>query len=462
MGKDVTIKDFFSETPPDRIIGVESEITIQIEQEDNQFSHVERFIADEAIRDAGFRTAGHGYLDSGGRIYLDMQNLEVATAECRGPLQAAAADYAGILQLIDIVDASGFTHDGLFRNTGTAINGAAETTGYHENYLIPRSLTEEIEFKAIMPSYLASRMWAGSGAITDKFELSQKISGIGYIAITNDLTHRITHGAKPMAIIPPPGADIDVVAPDGEYARLEVRFADANFSKTINYLGFATASLALRIAEHKDKIDTKILIEKSFDCPGYAAQHFSTDLRFTRTMETLGGDFMSAVNYQELLVDKARELSDRVELPFDELQAINLWETIIEQLRVADLEAGDYAGLLELADFAIRHKYLRKHFSEEDLNSYNPEAVAMNLGWDRISPAGMAMRYWDKIGSEYVSNSEIDRLYDSPPATRARARGALIKENHGARLASWTSLTSKNGEYYRFDDPYSVHPTFSE
>ena len=454
--------DFFSESPPDRIIGVESEVTIQTANLADKYSYEDRFITDEAIRNAGFRTAGHGYLDSGGRVYLDMQNLEIATAECRGPLQAAAADYAGILQLIDIVDASGFEHKGLFRNTGTTINGEAETTGYHENYLIPRSIVNENDFLTIIPSYLASRMWAGSGTITDRFELSQKISGIGYIAITTDLTHRITHGAKPMAIVPPPGADVDVLSPEQGYARLEIRFADANFSKTINYLGFATASLALRLAEHKDKIDTTVLLSKSFDCPGYAAQHFSGDLSFTKTMETVTGDFISAVNYQELLIEKSLELSERIELTDDEIQAIKLWQTTVDQLRLADLEAGNYAGLLELADFAIRHRYLSKHFKDEQLNSFNSEAVALNLGWDRISPAGLAMKYWDKVGSDYVSSSDIDKLYSSPPATRARARGNIIKENHGARSASWASITSTNGEYYRFDDPYSTYPTLSE
>ena len=455
-------QDFFSENPPDRIIGIESEITIQISSNSDLYNDENKFMNDQVIRDAGFRCAGYGYLDTGGRAYLDMQNLEIATAECLGPRQAAAADYAGILQIIDIVDASELEHDGLFRNTGTAIKGVAETTGYHENYLIPRSITSETDFNTLLPSFWASRMWAGAGMVNDGFELSQKIAGIGFQTITNELSNRITHGSKPMAIVPPEGADQDTITPGGDYARLEVRFADANFSKTINFLDLAATSLTLRLVEHKDKINNDLLIAKSFESPGFAAQYFSTDLCFTRTMETLDGDTISAINYQELLLEQALALNEIIELPDDEKIALPLWGHVLDQLKLADLKKNEYAGLLELADFAIRHFYLMKRFDEPQINSYNAEVVAASLAWDRISPSGPAMRYWDKIDSPYVSYSEILKLYDTPPRTRAAARGNLIKDNHGEKYASWNSLKTKNGDYYRFDDPYSVNAVLDE
>ncbi len=462
MEKDITVKDFFSETPPDRIIGVESEITIQINPDSELFNDENRFLNDQVIRDAGFRSAGYGYLDSGGRAYLDMQNLEIATAECLGPRQAAAADYAGILQIVDIISASNLEHEGLFRNTGSIIKGVSDTTGYHENYLIPRSITADIDFMTILPSLWASRVWSGAGIVNNGFELSQKISGIGFQTITGELSQRITHGSKPMAIVPPEGADQDTVTPGGDYARLEVRFADANFSKTINFLDLATTSLMLRIVEHKDKLNNDVLIGKSFESPGYAAESFSKDLGFTKTMETLDGNVISAVNYQEILLEQAYILNENIELPEDERIALPLWGHVIDQLKLADLNKGEYAGLLELADFAIRHFYLRKRFDENQINSFNADVVAATLTWDRISPSGPAMRYWDKIESPYISYSEILKLYDTPPRTRATARGSMIRDNHGEKNASWNYLKTKNGDYYRFDDPYSTKAELEE
>jgi len=265
-----------------------------------------------------------------------------------------------------------------------------------------------------------------------------------------------------MAIVPPEGADQDTVTPGGDYARLEVRFADANFSKTINFLDLATTSLMLRIVEHKDKLNNDVLIGKSFESPGYAAESFSKDLGFTKTMETLDGNVISAVNYQEILLEQAYILNENIELPEDERIALPLWGHVIDQLKLADLNKGEYAGLLELADFAIRHFYLRKRFDENQINSFNADVVAATLTWDRISPSGPAMRYWDKIESPYISYSEILKLYNTPPCTRATARGSMIRDNHGEKNASWNYLKTKSGDYYRFDDPYSTKAELEE
>jgi proteasome accessory factor A len=444
--------DFFSDSPPPRIIGTESECNIQ-SLEDNSCSN---YISKDAIEASGHKQV-NGFLDNGMRLYVDMGHLEIATAESLGPRQAAFSDIAGPLLLSNIVESSTLPHRGLHRYSGSVISNTSKTSGYHENFLIPRSISQSNFLRTILASHLASRIWAGSGVVGMKgFEISQKISGIGGLPIDDGMRRLTDHGNKPMALIHTSQDDSDTLGKTKQWSRLEVRFADTSFSIASRYLGLAATSLTLRLAEHQSLINAEDLLDFSFSDSLEAAKRFSNDLSFTDVAWSKNGAKISPIDYQEILAEACLELSEKINLPDDEVKAIKLWLEICDRLRISDFKNQDYAGLEKILDLAARHYYLSNRFESDQLNSYNYSAVSANLTWDRILPIGGAMKYWANNPQNKSHLLDIEELVWSPPQTRAYIRGNLIaSESEKIRYAFWSYIMSGEKKIELFN-PYEI------
>lgn len=451
MTKTPTVAEFYGESPTPRIIGTESECNIQ-----TQGVNPIGYISSEAIEASGHKSV-LGFFDNGMRIYTDASHLEVATAESLGPRQAAASDLAGVLSLVGVVRASGLSHRGLHRYAGIIIKDRQSTSGYHENFLIPRSISDSGLFAKVVASHLTSRIWDNAGTVgINGFELSQKMSGIGDPPVSHDSGRRLTHGYKPMAMLPTPDWDRDTLGNNHEWGRLEVRFADPGFSPTKRYLGLAATSLVLRLVEHPDLVDTNKLLDFSFNQYTSSAQRFNSDLSFSATATTINGSQITAINYQEMLAQACLDLSKKIDLPQDEVDAIPIWLDICDRVARADFNSGEYAGLLNLLDVAARHRYLARRFSPRELHSHNAAAVEANLTWDRVLPAGGGMRYWSKIPSSHSDSAEVEELLWTPPHTRANIRGSMVaKHSDRIRQINWSSLTDDETNI-RLNDPYKA------
>jgi hypothetical protein len=321
--------------------------------------------------------------------------------------------------------------------------------------MFPRELAESRLFDTVVASHLASDTWTMCGTIHRGFQLSQKIKGIGDPPITRKLERRTGHGSKPIAMIPPAKVDADTIG-DPEWARLERRYADAGFSLTAQYAGFAAVSLVLRLVEHAALVDMDKLVKSSFRQHAASAHVFNQDLSFSEVVETLGRGNITAVDYQELLAHTALDLSEKIELPQDEQDAIPLWLAICDELRACDLSNGQYGKLLTMLDFAPRHRYLSTRFSESELDSRNAPALEANLTWDRVLPAGGAMTFWDGIVSPYVTIEEVNHFVTNAPPTRAEIRAKLIGDpDRIVTYTNWASMQLSNGRTLDID-PYAT------
>lgn len=453
--------DFLGEQPPERIIGLESECNVQHDLGVHELD----YLSIDAIKSAGYSSTGE-YLDNGMRVYADCSHLEICTGEMLGPRQAAAADAASIIVLNNIVESSGVSHRGVYRHAGTAIGDAQQTSGYHENYLVPliSFRDESMLTETVISSHLATRLYSFAGMVDSSgFRISQKVSGIGGVPITADTGRRTKHGDKPMVLMRSANLDRAVIG-ETSWRRLEVRFADPGFSLLGRYLTFATTSLVLRLIEHGDKIDIEKLAESGFVDPVSAAQQFSYDLTFTDTAETISGKRMSAIDFQELLAEQTDRLGHNIELPEDEVDAIPLWFDVCDQFRQANLNEGEYARLGVISDFAPRHRYLARNINTSVLNSNNPATVEANLVFDQITPRGGGMIYWDTCnepitnellragsGEMLVNVDDVEYFVNEAPNTRAALRSAFI--HLGASAANWSNVT-RGKRNISLSDPY--------
>ena len=244
----------------------------------------------------------------------------------------------------------------MHRYSGSIINEKRFTSGYHENFLVPSIASDSNFFRSIMSSHFASRIWCGAGTIGENgFEVFQKVSGIGGDPISYGLERQTDHGNKPMALIRSYSDDRSVLGNNSEWTRLEVRFADPGFSFVNRYLSLAATSSVIRLAEYSDLANIKYLLDHSFKNPLEAAKEFNTDLTFSKTALTKNGRKISALDYQEILASACLELSDIIDLPQEEVNAIMQWLDICDSLRNTDLYNSEYGGLENILDLVARH-----------------------------------------------------------------------------------------------------------
>lgn len=459
-------ESFFSETPPDRIIGEEVEYNIQTPWN----ADIDGYISHEAIKGAGLGLVAVGhYLSNGAKLYEDLKHLEYCSPESRGPYQAAAADIAGIQVLTAIVAASGKYHNGLYRLSGTALSDGHKeeqknTSGAHENLMIPRRLASDPVLEQVMATHLASRIWATNGTVTSKgYRFSQKVAGVGAVmhhSIYGDVRARA--GAKPMMIIPSEGNDEDIIQ-GKDWARLEVRFADPLHSLEGQRNNLGATSLTLRLIEQRHRLQKYSKKDRFADIvakdPLVAAKLFMSDLSLRQTVEVASGKQQNALAIGEQLATMAIELTTMIELPVDEADCAYNWlETIQALRRSKPLEADYDPYLLRRFDMAAKHHYLARSGA---LNNSDDMDVARgkSLLWDRVLPEGLGQKYWHRLHGE---NEEVQRLRVTAPQTRAARRATFISKHHDdttERCVDWArhwkvSDTPNRELYKHFSDSY--------
>jgi hypothetical protein len=454
-----TPESFFSDMPPDRIIGEEVEYNIQAPG----FSDVSVFIAEKAIKNSGFGLTALGeYLSNGAKVYKDNNLLEYCSPESRGPYQAAAADIAGIQVLAAIVEASGKSHNGLYRISGTALeNGVHEerknTSGAHENFMIPRRIASDPSLESIMASHLASRIWATNGTVTSEgYRFSQKIPGIGAVMQHSFIdAHRTGLGLKPMMLIPSKENDLDVLHDKG-WARLEVRFADPLQSLEGQRTNLGATSLTLRLIEQRRRLQKNAYKDRFADIvikdPLAAAKLFMSDLSLRQTVEVASGKQQNALAIGEQLATMAIELSTMIDLPVDEADSAYTWLETIQALRRSKPMQADYDPfLLKRFDMAAKHHFLARSGS---FDAGMDTARGKSLLWDRVFPTGLGQKYWRKLHGE---DEEVRRLRNVPPQTRAAVRGAFITKYDNYVLqpnVKWAQYWRSSKDMHYFSDAY--------
>src|SRR5260370_1604159 len=106
-----------------------------------------------------------GFLLNGGRLYLDMGNLEYSSPECISLRDLVSFDIAGDLMLnralseMDVEDQVAFLKNNVDHHTGA-------TFGCHENYLMRREAQFTPEVLASLLAFLATRqIFSGAGRV---------------------------------------------------------------------------------------------------------------------------------------------------------------------------------------------------------------------------------------------------------------------------------------------------------
>lgn len=459
--------DFASECPPERVIGSECEYNLQASSPVTPSN----FVKAEYAGKLGLASLPTNelcdnilFLSNGSKIYPDLNNfIEYATPECLGPVQAAAADLAGAKIVSRLVETAPIEAKGVSRRVGFRFNlsKTAKTSGYHENYLVPNNILTKSWQRYIFASFLATRVWAGNGAVDNGYELTQKHRGIGQAWSMSPGNNRTIEGSKPMFLLTDPGTD-DCVTHG--WARCEVRYADANLSPEGRYLAFAVTSLILRLFEQQQRLGIS-LSDLELETPVLTAHLAATNPTLSRTFPLENGKSISAVDLQREFLLKAQDISDKTELPASEMTALTLMHGVLDKMELIRCGQADWSSLAGTLDVGAKFYMLKnsRHIDLAKLSGKTAKAVALDLYWEQLYGNALGTRYWQKqsvSNKSLVSPEQVDYLIKHPPKeTRAFHRAKVIKSRLPIRTINWGETTYLQGRRFasqQWHNPYNV------
>lgn len=422
-------EDFYSDNPPPRIVSVECEYKVDTPASNGDF------ITPSNRRKAGYPSLGD-FSRSGARIYSDVGQLEYAAPESLGPEDAVISDFAGKLVMSDLVRVAEKRNTALYRSTGSFKEKGQTgntTRGYHQNFISTETASRSEAFTHLLPLFLATSTWAGQGTLReDSFVMAQKIWAMGKEPVTFGYGIRTQSQSKPFITV---RTDDDTVR--GDWRRVEVMSEDGGQSPVVRLTALGAFSVLLRIAEHYDFISGKDTSQiRSKLTYSRLGQYFAGDTDFHKTATTTENKELSALDFQERLLELCESLSTEIALPADEIKALRLWRKIIDRLRNVDLPSGEFNGTDRLLDNVALYAYLFKRFNMEEVSIRNKEAMAAVFFWDRVEPEGGASRWWKENGFGLIDQAAVEHRKHNPPQTRAERRVAAIKKPD-TKSVSW-------------------------
>ena len=198
-------------------------------------------VIDPAPREWGEVPGNGGFLFNGGRLYIDSEHLEYATAECRTLGSIVAHEMAGDRILLAALDELDRRDEIFFVKNNTDYFGS--TFGYHENYSLRSEPDDPRVVYGFMPFLVTRQLFAGAGMVEaaglegePAYSIAQR-SGF----VETDVSRRVRFGGRPIINLRD--------EPLGNRSRLHVIAGDANRSEYATALKIGTTALAVQLLD---------------------------------------------------------------------------------------------------------------------------------------------------------------------------------------------------------------------
>lgn len=381
-------------------------------------------------------------LTNGARLYVDHAHPEYSSPECRTPLSATLYDVAGeevMRRAQNIANQSLPVHDAitLYKNNS---DGKGNSYGTHENYLVSRSIEFADIVKAMVPHFCSRQIVSGAGKVgaeTDKvielqpsFQISQRAEFFEeIIGLETTLKRPIVNTRDE------PHADAE------RFRRLHVINGDANMSQVATFVKLGATAVLLGALE---EYGVKVFPENPAN-PVAAIRRFGADPTMRVCVETSSGKKMSAIDYQEALIEVAVKFIDdtggsavapsaEVDLLLDE------WKRIVHLLRTQPDELAD------TVDWIAKLRLVKGYQHRYGLADNDSKLRAIDLQYHDISSEKSLAR---RIGLRNLFDSDAIReaVINPPTDTRAYFRGhAVSKFSKNLVAANWDSLVFDFGD----------------
>ena len=383
-------------------------------------------------------------LRNGARFYVDHAHPEISTPECSNPLEVVLYDRAAE----EIVRASASALRARLDNDVAVVlyknnsDGKGNSYGCHENYLVQRSTPFNDIALRITPHFVTRQIFCGAGKIGLEnaayrrsphplnqlgMQISQRADFFeAEIGLETTLKRPIVNTRDE------PHCDPKL------YRRLHVICGDANMSETATFLKVASTCVLLAMIEDGEIGDRMDLRD-----PVLAVQDISTDTDLVRTVETVHGESVTALEVQTWLCESAlRYLASKPEC-IGELSAellIDLWPSVLGGLK----DRSELA--LTTVDWIAKERLVTAYAERHRLSGADARLRMIDLQYHDMRPEKcLASR---ASLATLVDFSEVVVAMNRPPlSTRAFFRGMCVaKWPDDVASANWDSVVVTTSE----------------
>jgi proteasome accessory factor A len=367
-------------------------------------------------------------LPNGGRLYVDAAHPEYSTPECVDALELVRYESAGEQIVARSSEEAGKVTSReliLYKNN---IDSHGTSYGYHENYLVSRSIPFERIVDFLTPFLVTRQIYCGSGKVhlrgsdpDHPFQIAQRADLIEKRVGLETMDRRPIINTRDE-----PHADRE------RYRRLHVIVGDANMSQFSTYLKTGAMSLVLGVLEEGGEIGLEL------EDPVRAIRRISMDPACRVRVKLTDGRELTAVEIQREYLDRVEGLyaGERRDRVTDDL--IRRWGYVLDVL------ADDPMGLEHEVDWVIKKSLLERYMRRKGVSWDDEKISLMDLQYHDLSEEkGLFRRLVRKGWVEPLVPGEAvtDAMADPPEGTRAWFRGMCLKKYpHRIFGGSWTSI----------------------
>jgi proteasome accessory factor PafA2 len=368
-------------------------------------------------------------LANGGRLYVDGAHPEYSTPECTTPRDVVRYEKAGE-RAMDLCREIAGRLKGVpdrfvvYKNN---TDSKGNSYGYHENYLVDRSVPFDRLVEQLTPFFVTRQIYTGSGKVGAEpkrddvaYQISQRADFFEVLVDLNTMVKRPIINTRDE-----PHADPE------KYRRFHVIVGDATMSEYSTYLKIGATALVLKLVESGERVGGVEL-----DDPVGSIKAISRDPSLKHRVRLKAGGTATAVEIQQRYCDAvAARMSDAAPWAAD---VIRQWATVLAQL------AEEPKQLARRLDWVIKQELIESYRAKHRLEWTHPRVAMLDLQYhDLRLDRGLYYKLErDGFVDHFLSEDEMMAAAEHAPAqSRAYFRSACVKKFPKEIYAvSWSSV----------------------
>jgi proteasome accessory factor A len=369
-------------------------------------------------------------LSNGGRLYVDGAHPEYSTPECTNPREAVAYERAGEIVVADCLRALARARGGeqflLYKNN---TDGKGNSYGYHENYLLSRSIPFERVAQVLVPFLVTRQIFAGAGKVGAEnltapadYQISQRADFFECLVDLNTMVKRPLINTRDE-----PHAD------PVKYRRLHVIVGDVNMAELSTYLKIGSAAIVVEMLEGKAEFP-----QLELEDPVRAIKDVSRDLGMKSILKLSDGRAVTAIDIQRAYLKAAMDYYACHELSQITKDILVRWEEVLDKLEQ------DPLLLVRELDWVAKMEMIRSYMDRKGCGWDDPRVLMLDLQYHDVRPEKGLYYTLERSNriDRLLRDSEIAQAEKTPPlGTRAYFRGNCLKRfPRQIYAASWTSV----------------------
>jgi proteasome accessory factor A len=291
-------------------------------------------------------------LANGGRLYVDGAHPEYSTPECSNARDVVAFERVGerILAqcLQEMARVRGSEQYVLYKNNS---DGKGNSYGYHENYLVSRTVPFDKIARMLTPFLVTRPIFAGAGKVgfenhtsPAEYQISQRADFFECLMDLNTMVKRPIINTRDE-----PHADAK------RFRRLHVIVGDANMAELSTYLKVGTLDIVLALLEAGADLP-----QLELDEPVRVFKQVSRDLDVKETVKLAGGRPTTALAIQRAYLTSAKTFYSSQDATPVTQDVLRRWEDVLNTLE------RDPRLLVNELDWVAKRHMIESYMDETD------------------------------------------------------------------------------------------------